>query len=48
MASVAPDKVIILPWNLAEEIMGELREHGLGTIEFATFIPWVSVRRPRP
>jgi SAM-dependent methyltransferase len=48
MPSIAPDRVIIFPWNIAEEIMRELRDQGLGRIEFATFIPRMSVRRPRP
>jgi hypothetical protein len=44
LAALRPDAVLVLPWNIAEEIGGVLAGLGLGGRQLITAIPRLSVR----
>jgi len=42
LTQASPEKILILPWNLAEEIVGSLKDVGLTRARFVTAIPFLS------
>lgn len=43
LRSISPDTIVVLPWNLRNEIVGELAEIGLVNVKICTAIPILRV-----
>jgi 2-polyprenyl-3-methyl-5-hydroxy-6-metoxy-1,4-benzoquinol methylase len=44
LVALRPDDIVILPWNIADEVVGQLASAGLGGARFVTAIPSLAVR----
>lgn len=43
LAKIAPDWILILPWNIAPEVMAQLRAAGQGQARFVVAVPKLTV-----
>ena len=48
LAKNPPDIVLIFPWNIADEVVGQLRNALPGTVEYVTAIPCMRTVRVPP
>jgi ABC-type Fe3+-hydroxamate transport system substrate-binding protein len=43
MNKIQPDYIIIFPWNIASEVVSQIRSEGQLKAKFVTFIPQVKI-----